>query len=156
MSKVTIQPKQTYLLKDLVVPGEWQGAELLGCLAIRSVDVDGDALSWVVALDVPDKAAFAAAARSVAKEQFDVLLAVAGQEIRKKIEGLDQVRWAIPEGLEKSFKVAAPKPANGGEPRRRSGGAAFSRGGSLDRAEAIPMSQFTGGEKQRVSVLVMV
>ena len=151
MSKITIQPRQNYMLKDMVVPGEWQGTELLGHLAVKAIDVDGDNSSWVVALDVADRDAWDKAARNVLKDQFDVLLATVGQEIRKKVDGLDQVRWAVPEGLDKCFKAPAPKPQNG-EPRRRINGSAFSRGQAIERSEAIPMSQFTGGEKQRVTV----
>ncbi|MGE5578665.1 MAG: PolC-type DNA polymerase III [Bacillota bacterium] len=159
MSLITVEPRNIRRLTDLVPPIDKQGAEILEFMSVRTITVDSAAGGWLVTLDVFDAAGFAKAARNVTKDDFDVMLAMAGQEIRKKVDELDQVRWAIPEELGKSFKTAAPKAANGatgqdgnGSARRKPGPPAFSRAQSIERSDATPMSQFTGGEKQRVTV----
>ena len=110
-------------------------------------------------LQITDSPSFTKAARNTTKDEFDVLLATLRQEVRKKVDGLEQVKWSVPPGLDKVFKVRAPKPAPGeglqngnGGSRHKQSGQAFSRGGSIERSEAMPISQFTGGEKQRVTV----
>jgi len=151
VSKVTVQPKGNCLLKDIVPAADWQAAELLTYLTVRSIDIDQASSAWIVVLDLAAAAEWTVAARSVSKEQFDILLMTVGQEIRKKVDGLETVRWTVPEGLEKTFRAPAPKLA-AEQGRRRKNGARSSKGKALERSEAIPMSQFTGGEKQQVTV----
>ena len=158
MPKVRVRPgREKYALKDMIPAGDLSAGslpagELLPHLLVRSIDVDEDASAWEIALDIADPEAWGRAAGNVLKEQFDLLKATAAQEIRKRVDGLEQVRWKTPDGLENTFKPPAPKSPIVEQGRQRGSRAGFPRGQSLSRTDAVPMSQVTGGEKQRITV----
>lgn len=104
MSRVTVRPsREDFYLKDMV-EGEWDARDLLALLAVRSIEVDDEAWAWIVALDAPDRSAWSRATRSVTKDQFEMLLAAVKQEIRKRVDGLEQIRWAFPKDLDRDRK----------------------------------------------------
>jgi DNA polymerase-3 subunit alpha (Gram-positive type) len=168
LSRVTIEPSSDCpRLSDIIEPGDWTGRELLAHLVIRSIAVDAQEHAWTVTLDVPDKQSWSRAARNVLQDEFDVLLANARQELRKKVSDLDQVKWVYPEVLKETFKTPSPKTASEGEPRRNGvpgrrgnghGGKGNGRGngasrkGPADRSDAVPLRDLTGGEKGKVTV----
>ena len=142
---VTVQPKEDILLKDMVPPGVWPAGELASCLSVQRIEVDEKDCTWYIALGLVDRSRWAGEARKVTREQFDIFLAAVGQEIRKRVEGLEQVRWVMPEGATEAFK--SPQAKENGERTKKRGSPP-----QLSRSEAIPMFEFTGGEKQRVTV----
>ncbi|MGI6662988.1 MAG: PolC-type DNA polymerase III [Bacillota bacterium] len=163
MSRITVKPSsECPRLTDLVEPGEWSGRELLPYLVIRSIDVDTTDDSWEVTLDVPDRKRWSSVSRDFLKDEFDALLATVRQELRKKVGGLDQVKWFYPEELRDTFKAPPGQTGNGeaqknGMPVRANGrGSRRGRGSSSrsapDKNEAIPIKDLTGGERGRVTV----
>jgi len=162
LSRITVEPSsECPRLIDLIEPGEWNGKELLPHLVIRSINVDTDECSWTVVLDVPDRRSWRSVSRDFLKEEFDALLATVRQELRKKVDGLDQVRWVYPEDLRDTFKQPSPSSTNGepnsyGERGARGNGKGSRRGKGTSsppsRSEAIPIKDLTGGEKGKVTV----
>lgn len=175
MSRITIEPSsESPRLADLIEPGEWSGMELLPYLVIRSIDVDTDDRSWTVFLDVPDRRGWSAFSRDILRDEFEALLATVRQELRKKVDGLDQVKWVYPEDLRDTFR-APPRQANNGDfakngmpgrygtayaqekagsanGRRGRRGQGASSGSAPDKLQAIPLKDLRGGEKGKVTI----
>ncbi|HHX29562.1 MAG TPA: PolC-type DNA polymerase III [Firmicutes bacterium] len=163
MSRVSIEPSSDCpRLTDIIEPGEWAGKDLLSHLVVRSIHVDPQECSWTVVLDVPDRKAWSGISRDVSLDEFEVLLATARQELRKKIAGLDQVKWITPEDLPQTFRESPPKPegepvSNGSRPygngyTARGASQRTSRRAAPDRSQAVPIKELTGGERGRVTV----
>ena len=107
---------------------------------------------WTVGVDAPNPKEWTKVARSYEKGVLESLLATARQEIKKKVHGLETVRWAVPEALLKAFKDPEPRQTQEetkGPGRRRNSGARFE---PPSKDEAIPLSEITGGEKKKVTV----
>ena len=174
MSRVTIEPSsECPRLTDLIEPGEWNARDLLPHLVIRSIDVDTRDSSWTVTLDVPDKRQWSAISRDYLKDEFEVLLATVRQEFRKKVDGLDQVKWIYPEELRETFKAPSAQAGSGASEKNgaqgwygtgygdKATGRANGRGGRRgkgsvksppQKSEAMPIKDLTGGEKGKVTI----
>ncbi len=153
MSSVLVLPGSSELvLGSMVSVGEVAGADLLDLLVLQSVNVEVAESSWTVALEAKSPKEWAKAAKAHERGVLDSVLVVARQEIRKKVDGLETVKWALSETLQKGFKEPPPKGSDGESgPVRRRRGAPGSKG-PLSREDAMPLSRVTGGEKGKITV----
>lgn len=153
MSVVRVTPSSDDLrVNQIVEVGEVLGADLLGHLSVRFIEVSDQESMWTVSVDASDPKEWAKAAKSYEKGVLEALLATARQEIKKKVQGLENVRWVVPEELSKPFRDPETKEvqANGKYPVRRRGSRAPKAPPSKE--EAVPLSEITGGEKRKVTV----
>lgn len=154
MSQIRVEPGSEGLrLADLDVfdRDKWEARdrEVLSLISVEGIDVDPVESGWTVMLGVPDRNAWAKAAKGITQDEFEAVLATLRQEIRKKVTGLDQVRWAMPED---SFSHFRTQPPGEQEPRGKRNGGRNGGRGRIHKEDAIPISEVTGGEKERVTV----
>jgi DNA polymerase-3 subunit alpha (Gram-positive type) len=165
LSRVVIEPSSPNCrLCDIIEVGDWTGKDLLSLLSIRCIEIDQGEGLWCVALDVPDRKAWAKASCQIQKDEFDILLANVRQELRKRAVGLDQVTWLLPPDLQTVFKPPLPPQAPNGDSNRggkQFNGNGYARGGRSGRSrssqppnrnEAIPISEISGGERGKITV----
>jgi DNA polymerase-3 subunit alpha (Gram-positive type) len=149
VKSVRVEPSSEDLRIDSIVQvDDIAGAELLKHLSIRYIDVtDSDSL-WTITVNASDPTRWNKAAKAHEKGTLDMLLATVRQEIKKQVEGLENVRWIVPEELGKVFKD--PQPEENEPPRRRRGSSQPKA--PLSRENALPLADVTGGEKGKITV----
>lgn len=146
---VRVEPSSEDLRLDSIVQvDDITGAELLRCLSIRYIEVTDNDRIWTIMVDASDPSRWNKAARVHDKGTLEMLLATVRQEIKKKVEGLENVRWIVPEELGKVFKD--PESEETELPRRRRGSSQPKT--PLSREDAVPLTDVTGGEKGKITV----
>ncbi len=155
MSQIRVEPVSEGLrlagLPDVFDTDKWEAKdrEILSLFNIEAIDVNPVEASWTVMLGIPDRNSWVKAAQGITRDEFEAVLATVRQEIRKKVAGLDQVRWVVPEDSFAHFRVE--RQGEKDTPGKRNGGRNGGRG-RIQKGDAIPISEVTGGEKERVTV----
>ncbi len=153
MASVRIEPSSVLRVCDIVDLPDAPGNQLLSHLLIAAIEVDEDLALWTVCLEIRDRREWARAAKSHEEDVFQVLLAAARQEIRKRVPGLEQVRWVVPD-LKDTFKPPAAQ-RNGEEFPKRNGRSRAPKT-PPSKIDVRPMAEITGGERRRITVAGLV
>lgn len=151
MGRVVVEPSDKgFRLTQMVEPASPENRELLEGLVVRQIEVDCVQSSWSVFLDAADWTSWSRLAQKIQREDLDAALADLRQELRKKVPGLEQVQWVLPENV---TRVLGARPA--GKTAKNGSAGRWANGSSKappSRKDAVPLSQVTGGEKGKVTV----
>lgn len=157
MDPVIVKPNAENLkLSQIVEPTGLSDENILPFLRVTGIEVDTAGATWSVDLDVIDREAWLKTASKMSREEFDLCLARAGQELRKKVPGLEKVYWRLPEDcrsvLRKGPGTNGNSKSNNGKTNNGGSGEPGVLVGKPIRTTPVPISGITGGEKESVTV----
>jgi len=152
LDHVVVKPSSEKVrLSDVIEVSSSPDNVVFSCLGICAIEVDTSQCTWYVSLDVIDKDSWGKILKEILRDEFDLCLARAGQELRKKVVGLEKVYWALPKKYQGFLQENDRANGNSKTKSKKRPEPGLLLGKPI-RSSPTPISDITGGEKHYVTI----